>query len=105
MNAIEEDREDAAQERERARAEEEAAKGWQAILPQYRPSLRLDGLYEIYLYPDDPAFVLAEIYLKKRNFTALSAGKAFVGRPEDYAYFEAALKDTLSNKRPSGSDK
>jgi len=73
--------------------------------PHYRPSRRLDGLYELYLYPDDPAYKLAERYLAKHNFTALSWGHVFTGRPEDYARFEAELKDTLANKRSSGSDK
>jgi len=60
---------------------------------QYRASRRLDGLYEIYLYPDDPAYGLAEKFLDKRNFTALSAGHVFLGRPEDYARFESALTE------------
>jgi len=38
---------------------------------------------------------LAERFLEKHNFTALSAGHIFVGRPEDYARFEAVLRDRL----------
>lgn len=64
---------------------------------QYRASRRFDGRYEIYLYNDDPAFVLAERLLEKHNFTVLSAGHLFVGRPEDFARFEAAL-DAMEEK-------
>lgn len=59
--------------------------------PHYRPSLRLDGLYEIFLYPDDPFYWAALRHLTRHTFSALSAGHVFVGRPEDYARFEAAL--------------
>jgi hypothetical protein len=60
--------------------------------PRYRPSLRLsDGLYEIFLYPDDPAWKAALEHLTKRAPYALSNGRAFIGRPEDYALFEAAI--------------
>ncbi len=69
------------------------ARMWRHRLPErYRPSLRQeDGLYEIFLYPDDPAYQAAEQYLTKRTFSALSAGYSFIGRPEDYARFETAL--------------
>jgi hypothetical protein len=71
---------------------EQLARAVRRLLPaRYHPSLRPDGLYEMYLYSDDPAYGLAERYLEKHNFTALSAGYSFVGRPEDYARFEAAL--------------
>ena len=70
--------------------------------PRYRPSLRMsDGLYEIFLYPDDPAWKAAERCLTKHAPYALSSGRSFVGRPEDYARFEAALAG--ETKRPSGS--
>ena len=69
------------------------ARNWRHRLPErYRPSLRQeDGLYEIFLYPDDPAYQAAEQHLTKRLFSALSAGYSFIGRPEDYARFEAAI--------------
>ena len=60
-------------------------------LRRYRAVCRWDGRYEIYLYSDDPVYKLAELYLEKRNLSALSAGHIFVGRPEDYARLEAAL--------------
>ena len=60
-------------------------------MTHYSPSVRYDGKYEIFLYPDDPAFKLAERLLKGHNFTALSAGKVFVGTEEDFAGFAAEL--------------
>lgn len=63
--------------------------------PHYRPSLRQDGLYEIFLYQDDPAWDAAMQHLEARTFSVLSAGRSFVGRPEDYARFSAALDKIL----------
>ena len=65
----------------------------QQLPPHYRASMRSDGRFEMYLYKDDRAYVLAERFLEKHNFTATSAGHAFVGRPEDFAKFEAALRE------------
>lgn len=65
---------------------------------QYKPSLRADGLYEIYLYADDFAWPAAMLFLEKHSFGALSAGSTFIGRPEDYARFEVELKTILEAK-------
>jgi len=68
--------------------------GCTPLPPRYRPSLRLsDGLYEIFLYPDDPAWDAANKHLQRRAPYALSNGRAFIGRPEDYARFEEAIGD------------
>ena len=57
----------------------------------YRPALRLDGLWEIFMYSDDPGYEAALKTLERRTFAPLSAGYIFVGRPEDFAKFEAAI--------------
>ena len=61
------------------------------MIAHYRPSLRQDGFYEIFLYPDDPAYKVAEEHLERRSFAPLSAGFSFVGTAEEYFRFGLAM--------------